>query len=79
MQNRYFWCADWSCSSPRGINVRSRSDEVDAARMGFQESNEAHQRTAQRSLAFEKELENTHRTMDALRSEKAVLKEQVYY
>ena len=55
----------------------SSSDEVRSARMGFQESNAAHQRTAERSHAVEQELYKTRKTVDSLRTEAAVLKEQV--
>lgn len=53
------------------------SDEVSATRTGFQESNEAHQRTAERSQAFEEELHNTRQVVDTLRAESATLKGQV--
>lgn len=53
------------------------SDEVTATRTGFQESNAAHQRTAERSQAFEEELYNTRQVVDTVRSESATLKGQV--
>lgn len=53
------------------------SDEVRSARMGFQESNAAHQRTAERSHVFEQELYKARKTVDSLRTEAAVLREQV--
>ena len=55
----------------------SFSDEVSSAKMGFQESNAAHQRTAERSHAVEQELYKTRKTVDDLRTEAAVLREQV--
>lgn len=53
------------------------SDEISATRTGFQESNAAHQRTAERSQAFEEELHNTREVVDALRAESGALKAQV--
>lgn len=50
---------------------------MSATRTGFQESNAAHQRTAERSQAFEEELHNTRQVVDALRAESATLKGQV--
>lgn len=50
---------------------------MSATRTGFQESNAAHQRTAERSQAFEEELHNTRQLVDALRAESAALKGQV--
>lgn len=73
----FIFCADRYCSSPRATILIFRSDEVNALRMGFQESNEAHQRTAQRSQAFEKELDMSRRTVETLRVDRASLKEQV--
>lgn len=55
------------------------SDEVRSARMGFQESNAAHQRTAERSHVFEQELYKTRQTVDSLRTEAAALREQVQF
>lgn len=65
------------CLSPRAAVLNFRSDEVNALRMGFQESNQAHQRTAQRSQGFEKELEISRRTVETLKVDKASFKEQV--
>lgn len=52
-------------------------DEVSVTRTGFQESNAAHQRTAERSQAFEEELHNTRQVVDTMRAESATLKGQV--
>lgn len=53
------------------------SDEIDATRMGFRESNEAHQRTAERCHALEQELHTTKQTADSSRAETAGLRGQV--
>lgn len=53
------------------------SDEVNATRMGFQESNAAHQRTAEQSHALEEELYNTRTVVESLRAESAALKAKV--
>lgn len=53
------------------------SDEIDATRMGFRESNEAHQRTAERCNALEQELHTTRKTADSSRAEAAGLRGQV--
>ncbi|CAN0051172.1 unnamed protein product, partial [Laminaria digitata] len=56
--------------------LASLSDEVRSARMGFQESNAAHQRTAERSHVVEQELYKTRKTVERLRTEAAGLREQ---
>lgn len=53
------------------------SDEVNATRMGFQESNAAHQRTAEQSHALEEELYNTRKVVESLRAESAAFKAKV--
>ncbi|CBJ25593.1 Myosin, heavy chain 10, non-muscle [Ectocarpus siliculosus] len=57
--------------------TRKLSDEVNATRMGFQESNAAHQRTAEQSHALEEELYNTRTVVESLRAESAALKAKV--
>ncbi|CAM9418029.1 unnamed protein product [Scytosiphon promiscuus] len=57
--------------------IASLSDEVNATRMGFQESNAAHQRTAERSHAFEQELHKTRQMVEELRAESTALQGQV--
>ncbi|CAN0402680.1 unnamed protein product, partial [Ectocarpus sp. 12 AP-2014] len=57
--------------------TRKLSDEVNATRMGFQESNAAHQRTAEQSHALEEELDSTRTVVESLRAESAALKAKV--
>ncbi|CAB1119443.1 unnamed protein product [Ectocarpus sp. CCAP 1310/34] len=57
--------------------TRKLSDEVNATRMGFQESNAAHQRTAEQSHALEEELYNARTLVESLRAESAALKAKV--
>ncbi|CAM9123728.1 unnamed protein product [Ectocarpus fasciculatus] len=57
--------------------TRKLSDEVNATRMGFQESNAAHQRTAEQSHALEEELYNTRKVVESLRAESAAFKAKV--
>ncbi|CAM9435559.1 unnamed protein product [Ectocarpus sp. 4 AP-2014] len=57
--------------------TRKLSDEVNATRMGFQESNAAHQRTAEQSHALEEELYNTRTVVESLRAKSAALKAKV--
>lgn len=64
----------FSVHAPSGF-----SDEVNATRMGFQESNSAHQRTAERSHAFEQELHKTRQVVEELRAESTALKGQVMF
>lgn len=50
---------------------------MNSTKMAFQESNAAHQRTAERSHALEEELQNTRNLVDTLRAESAALEGQV--
>ncbi|CAN0287984.1 unnamed protein product, partial [Ectocarpus sp. 8 AP-2014] len=57
--------------------TRKLSDEVNSTRMGFQESNAAHQRTAEQSHALEEKLSHTRTVVESLRAESAALKAKV--
>lgn len=54
-------------------------NELQAAKMGFRESNEAHQRTAERNQACEEELRKAKEALDNLKTEKLALLEQVRF
>eukprot|EP00903_Cladosiphon_okamuranus_P007670 g7438.t1 len=77
LQLRELLATEEKTTREQATRISSLSDEVNIARTGFQESNAAHQRTAERSQAFEEELHNTRQMVDTLRAESATLKGQV--
>lgn len=54
-----------------------RSNELQVARVQLRESNEAHQRTAERSHGLEQQVHMTQQAVDSLKAEKSSLIEQV--
>eukprot|EP00752_Nemacystus_decipiens_P016541 g14784.t1 len=77
LELRELLAAEKNTTREQAGHISSLSNEVSATRTGFQESNAAHQRTAERSQAFEEELHNTRQLVDGLRAESATLQAQV--
>lgn len=59
------------------VTLFFRRDDVEATRIGYRESNEAHQRTAERAQGIEQALRVAREAADGLKAEKSSLLGQV--